>query len=222
MELTLRRNANGAGAIVWVIVSSSSPMVGVLKEVKLKNSWRCSEDGDEEGESAANSGGRRSSLKQRMFPLVVVLEVWVNTRNDNHDTDGSETTQRDHRGATPLSPENPTLAQVVANQTQMINLMFHDLKTNKNNYLSKCSGKGKQTKPSNLQLQLVKTAPHHRHSRRRTEPYFNLRNNLLLTQALALALVGEKLSKAEYKPPYSTSNTQERKNNECNRVQGIG
>uniref|UniRef100_J3KTY0 Uncharacterized protein n=1 Tax=Oryza brachyantha TaxID=4533 RepID=J3KTY0_ORYBR len=54
------------------------------------------------------------------------------------------------------------------------------------------------------------TAPHHRHSRRRTEPHFNLRNNLL-TQALALALVGEKLSKAEYKPPYSTSNTQERR-----------
>uniref|UniRef100_J3KUJ2 Uncharacterized protein n=1 Tax=Oryza brachyantha TaxID=4533 RepID=J3KUJ2_ORYBR len=99
---------------------------------------------------------------------------------------------------------------------------FHDLKTNKNNYLSKCSGKRKQTKPSNLQLQLAKTAPHHRHSRRRTEPYFNLRNNLLLTQALALALVGEKLSKAEYKPPYSTSNTQERENNECNRVSRIG
>uniref|UniRef100_J3NDX4 Uncharacterized protein n=1 Tax=Oryza brachyantha TaxID=4533 RepID=J3NDX4_ORYBR len=99
---------------------------------------------------------------------------------------------------------------------------FHDLKTNKNNYLSKCSGKRKQTKPSNLQLQLAKTAPHHRHSRRRTEPHFNLQNNLLLTQALALALVGEKLSKAEYKPPYSTSNTQERKNNACNRVSRIG
>uniref|UniRef100_J3LWQ1 Uncharacterized protein n=1 Tax=Oryza brachyantha TaxID=4533 RepID=J3LWQ1_ORYBR len=78
-----------------------------------------------------------------------------------------------------------------------------------------------KTRPSNLQLQLAKTAPHHRHSRRRTEPYFNLRNNLL-TQALALALVGEKLSKAEYKPPYSTSNTQERENNECNRVSRIG
>uniref|UniRef100_J3NDC1 Uncharacterized protein n=1 Tax=Oryza brachyantha TaxID=4533 RepID=J3NDC1_ORYBR len=48
-----------------------------------------------------------------------------------------------------------------------------------------------KTRPSNLQLQLAKTAPHHRHSRRRTEPYFNLRNNLLLTPALALALVGE-------------------------------
>uniref|UniRef100_J3LVX7 Uncharacterized protein n=1 Tax=Oryza brachyantha TaxID=4533 RepID=J3LVX7_ORYBR len=48
------------------------------------------------------------------------------------------------------------------------------------------------------------TAPHHRHSRRRTEPNFNLRNYLLLTKALAFALVGEKLSKAEYKPPYST------------------
>uniref|UniRef100_J3LQ85 Uncharacterized protein n=1 Tax=Oryza brachyantha TaxID=4533 RepID=J3LQ85_ORYBR len=52
------------------------------------------------------------------------------------------------------------------------------------------------------------TAPHHRHSRRWTEPHFNLGNNLL-TETLALALVGEKLSKAEYKPPYSTSNTQE-------------
>uniref|UniRef100_J3N535 Uncharacterized protein n=1 Tax=Oryza brachyantha TaxID=4533 RepID=J3N535_ORYBR len=50
-----------------------------------------------------------------------------------------------------------------------------------------------KTRPSNLQLQLAMTAPHHRHSRRRTEPYFNLRNNLLLTQALALALVGEKI-----------------------------
>uniref|UniRef100_J3N800 Uncharacterized protein n=1 Tax=Oryza brachyantha TaxID=4533 RepID=J3N800_ORYBR len=82
--------------------------------------------------------------------------------------------------------------------------------------------KKNKTRPSNLQLQLAKTAPHHRHSRRRTEPYFNLRNNLLQTQALALALVGEKLSKAEYKPPYSTSNTQERENNECNKVSRIG
>uniref|UniRef100_J3N7P1 Uncharacterized protein n=1 Tax=Oryza brachyantha TaxID=4533 RepID=J3N7P1_ORYBR len=61
-------------------------------------------------------------------------------------------------------------------------------------------------------LQLAMTAPHHRHSRRWTEPHFNLQNNLLLTKALTLALVGEKLSRAEYKPPYSTSNTQEREN----------
>uniref|UniRef100_J3L061 Uncharacterized protein n=1 Tax=Oryza brachyantha TaxID=4533 RepID=J3L061_ORYBR len=46
-------------------------------------------------------------------------------------------------------------------------------------------------KPSILQLQLVMMAPLHRYFRRRTEPHFNLGNNLLMTHALALALVGK-------------------------------
>uniref|UniRef100_J3M741 Uncharacterized protein n=1 Tax=Oryza brachyantha TaxID=4533 RepID=J3M741_ORYBR len=50
--------------------------------------------------------------------------------------------------------------------------------------------KKNKTRPSNLQLQLAKTAPHHRHSRPRTKPHFNLENNLL-TETLALALVGK-------------------------------
>uniref|UniRef100_J3LC37 Uncharacterized protein n=1 Tax=Oryza brachyantha TaxID=4533 RepID=J3LC37_ORYBR len=94
-------------------------------------------------------------------------------------------------------------------------LLIYPTRLSLDHMLHKVWKRKTRLEPSNLQLQLAKTAPHHRHSRRRTEPYFNLGNNLLTeTLALALALVGEKLSKAEYKPPYSTSNTQERGNNE--------
>uniref|UniRef100_J3MWB2 Uncharacterized protein n=1 Tax=Oryza brachyantha TaxID=4533 RepID=J3MWB2_ORYBR len=67
LRLTARkrtRNANGAGAIGWVTVLSSSPSAGVLKEVKLKNYRSRSEDEGGEGEPTVNSGGRRRSPEQ--------------------------------------------------------------------------------------------------------------------------------------------------------------
>uniref|UniRef100_J3N9F8 Uncharacterized protein n=1 Tax=Oryza brachyantha TaxID=4533 RepID=J3N9F8_ORYBR len=57
-------NANEAGVTNWVTVSSSLPSAGILKEVKIENSRSRSEDGDEEGEPAVNSGGHRSSSEQ--------------------------------------------------------------------------------------------------------------------------------------------------------------